>query len=549
MDEAAERGGLERKRSLVLEPFRHKAFTVIWTTTVVSNIGSWMFGAAAAWLMTSLDSDPLLVSLVQVASTLPMFLFALPAGALTDIVDRRRFLFAGEGFITVVATVFAVLVWLGLTTPPTLLLLTFLVQAGSAATYPAWQTVVPQLVPRDDLPAAVAMNSAGVNVSRAIGPALGGVLTVAFGIAAPFWVNAVSNLGTLGSLAWWRPKQQRASELPAEGFANAMGTGIRYARYNHELRAALVRSIAFFLFASCYWALLPLVARNQVAGGATVYGLLLGAIGASALAGALVLPRLKALLGPDRLVAAGSVGTALTLVLYGAARGPAAAFAGSIVAGVSWITVLATLNVSAQFALAEWVRGRGLAVYVTVFFGALTLGSAMWGQVARVAGVPTALFIAAAGLLLAIPLTWRWKLEAGGDFDLAPSMHWPAPMVSEHVEGDAGPVLVTVEYRVEEAQREAFLDALQRLSGERSRDGAYRWGVFEDAAESGRFVETFLVASWHEHLRQHERVTNADRVLQEEVHRLVDGTPKVTHLIATSGARSARGASKRGDEA
>ncbi len=293
-----------------------------------------------------------------------------------------------------------------------------------------------------------------------------------------------------------------------------------------------MRATAFFFFASCYWALLPLVARNQIAGGATLYGLLLGAIGASAIAGAFALPWLRAKLGPNRLVAAGSIGTAVTLVLFGTTHEPLSAFAASIIAGVSWIAVLATLNVSAQVALPEWVRGRGLAVYVTVFFGALTLGSVAWGQVARVAGVPVAHLIAAAGALLAIPLTWRWKLQTGAGIDLTPSMHWPTPVVSEHVERDAGPVLVTVEYHVEVGEREAFLRALELLSHERSRDGAYRWGIFEDVAESGRFLETFLVESWLEHLRQHERVTNADRVLQDRIHHLVKGAPKVTHLIA-----------------
>ena len=253
--------------------------------------------------------------------------------------------------------------------------------------------------------------------------------------------------------------------------------------------------------------------------------------------GAVALPRLKALLGPDRLVAAGSIGTALALVLYGIAREPLTAFAASLLAGVSWITVLATLNVAAQFALPEWVRGRGLAVYVTVFFGALTVGSALWGQVASAAGVPIALFVAAAGMLLAIPLTWHWKVQAGADVDRSPSMHWPAPIVSQEVEHDAGPVLVTVEYRVEEPQREAFIVALAHLSHERRRDGAYRWGVYEDTAERGRYVETFVVSSWLEHLRQHERVTNADRVLEEEVRHLAVGEPKITHYIAAGSAR------------
>jgi MFS family permease len=513
-------------------PFRYRAFTVIWVATVVANVGSWMYSAAAAWLMTGLDSDPLMVSLVQVASTLPVFLFAIPAGALSDIVDRRRFLLGGEGFTTIVSAAFAALVWFHLITPVTLLLFVFLIEAGGAVTAPAWQSIVPALVPKEDLPAAVSMNSVGVNVSRAIGPALAGVVSARAGIAAPFWVNAVSNLGTLSALAWWRPPPDRASRLPAEHFPDAIRTGVRYARNNQYLRATLVRAAAFFLSASCYWALLPLVVRRQIGGGATLYGLLLAAIGITGIAGALALPWLNARVGPNRLVAAGSIGTALTMVLFGAAHTPPLAVLASLIAGVSWIVVLATLNVSAQFALPEWVRGRGLAVYVTVFFGTLTLGSMVWGQVAHVASVPLAHYIAAAVAVLAIPLTWRWKLRTGGGLDLTPSMHWPTPLVSGQVDQDAGPVLVTVEYHVGAADREAFLDALEHLSHERARDGAYRWGIYEDVAAAGRFLETFLVDSWLEHMRQHERVTNADRVLQDQVGRLVVGAPTVTHFIA-----------------
>jgi predicted MFS family arabinose efflux permease len=513
-------------------PFRHSVFSVIWIATVVSNIGGWMYSSASAWLMTSLDADPLMVSLVQVAATLPMLLFALPAGALADIVDKRRFLIGAESFIAIVSTLFATLVWRHRINPGGLLLFTFLIEAGSAATSPVWQSVVPQLVPRQELPAAIAMNSVGVNVSRAVGPALGGVITAAFGIAAPFWVNGVSNWGVIGALLRWRSAPSGDSHLPPERFMNALRTGVRHSRNNRILRATLLRAVGFFLFASCYWALLPLVARNQIGGGATLYGMLLGAIGASASAGVFALPWLKATLGPNRVVAAGSIGTATALVLYGVARDPITAFAASAVAGVCWIAVLSTLNVAAQLALPEWVRGRGLAIYVTVFFGALTLGSAVWGQVARSGGLPMAHFTAAAGLLLIIPLTWRWKLQTGAGPDLTPSMHWPVPVLSQHVENDAGPVLVTIEYRIIAAEREAFLRALERLSHERGRDGAYAWGLFEDVAEPGRFLETFRVDSWLEHMRQHKRVTNADRALQQHIHALLRSPPTTAHLIA-----------------
>jgi len=514
-------------------PFHHATFTVLWTATVIANVGTWMYNAASGWLMTSLNADPLIVSMVQVATSLPMFLFALPAGALADIIDKRRFLIAIEGATTVVAAIIAALVWLSVVTPSTLLLFTFLLGAGAALTAPAWQSVVPQLVPKQVLTAAVSANSVGINISRALGPALGGVIITGFGIAAPFWLNAVSNLVIIGALLWWRPPPMAPHRLPAERFVSAIVTGFRHARHNRHLRATLTRAMGFFLFASAYWALLPLVTRSQIAGGPGLYGILLGAIGAGAVSGAFALPWLKVKLGPDRLVAAGTIGTAATLVLFGLAREPVMALSASIIAGASWIAVLASLNVSAQVALPDWVRGRGLAMFVTVFFGAMTIGSAVWGQVAGMVGLPDTHFIAAAGALIAIPLTWRWKLQTGAGIDLTPSTHWPAPVITHVVEHDQGPVLVTVEYQVEPRNREAFLTALERLAHERRRDGAYAWGVFEDAAEEGRFLETFLVESWLEHLRQHQRVTNADRVLQNAVHQfVVGGAPKVTHFIA-----------------
>ena len=421
----------------------------------------------------------------------------------------------------------------GLATPGNLLLFTFLVGAAGALTVPAWQAVVPRLVPKNDLPAAIAANSVGMNISRAIGPALGGVAITAFGIVTPFWANAASNLGIVGALLWWREARAQRSSLPAERFGRAVWAGLRYARHNAHLRATMIRAAGFFVFASAYWALLPLVARAQIAGGAELYGALLGVIGVGAVGGAFFLPWLRPKLGPDRLMAAGTLGQAVAMILYAMARRPDIALLASLIAGASWIAVLATLTVSAQVALPDWVRGRGLALYTTVFFGCLTLGSAIWGEVAAHVGLPTAHFLAAAGAIAAIPLTWPWKLQTGAGLDLTPSMHWPAPLTVAPIDADQGPVLVTVEYNIKPQDRTDFLEALAALEPARRRDGAYAWDVFEDAAQPGRILETFLVESWLEHLRQHERVTNADRVIQEAVQQFhLGGTPKVTHFIA-----------------
>jgi MFS family permease len=513
-------------------PFRHRAFTVIWIATVVSNVGGWMSAAASGWLMTSLDSTPFIVAMVQVATSLPIFLLAIPAGALSDIVDRRKFLLAGELFIMASSIVFAVLVSRHLITPVSLLLMTFIVSVGSAVNAPPWQAVVNLLVPKADLPPAIALNSAGVNVSRAIGPALGGLAVSAFGIAAPFWIDAFSNAGVIAGLLGWRPPAKERARLPPERFGSAVRAGLRHARYNPHLTATLVRAAAFFLFASAYWALLPLVARQQAQSGPALYGILLGAIGAGAVGGAFALARLKERLGADGLLAAGTLGTAVAAVVFGLSHTSSITFLASLIAGVSWIASLSVLNVSAQVALPDWVRGRGLAVFVTVFFGSMSLGSVIWGEVGTLAGVSPALLLAAAGALLGIPLTWSWKLQTGAEVDFSPSLHWATPITTHAVEEDRGPVLVTVEYHIDPKNRAAFLRSLGRYSQERRRDGAYQWGLFEDPAVDGRFIETFMTDSWLEHLRSHERVTKADRSLEQIVWRFqVNGAPKTTHLL------------------
>jgi predicted MFS family arabinose efflux permease len=512
-------------------PFRHRVFAVIWVATVVSNVGGWMYNVASGWLMTSLDADPLTVSLVQVANNLPMFLFALPAGALVDIVDRRLFLIIAETAVAVTSTAFAVLVWLHLITPGSLLVLSFVVAVANAATAPAWQAVVPLLVPKPELPSAIAANSVGINVSRAVGPALGGLMVVAFGIAAPFWVNAFSNVGVIAALIRWHPPKRSGPTLPRERFGQAMRSGLRYARYNSSLRSTLMRTVAFFVFASAYWALLPLVARDQVGGSSAIYGVLLGVIGASAVAGAFLLRTLRSRLGPDVLLAGATVATALATALFGIAHTTGIALAASVLAGASWIAGVSSLNVSAQVALPEWVRGRGLAMYVTIMFGALSLGSAIWGEVASRVSLPFALYAAAAGAVLAIPLSWRWKLQTGAAIDFTPSMHWPEPVTTTDVEPDQGPVLTLVEYRIDPQHREAFLEAMGPYVRVVRRNGAYDVAVYEDPAEEGRYVETFMTDSWSEHLRLHWRMTISDRKLEEAARRWNIGEVKTTHLV------------------
>ena len=505
---------------------------MVWTATVVSNLGGWVSAAASGWLMTTLNPDPLVVSLVQVASYLPLFLLALPAGALTDLIDRRKLLLFSELAVTAFGVALAVLVSRQLITPASLIVMTALVSAAAAVGAPPWQAVVTDLVPRSDLPSAVSLNSLGINISRAVGPALGGLLVSAFGYGLPFWIDAFSNVGVLGALVWWKSPQRTKATLPPEPFISAMVVGLRHARYNPHMSATLVRAAGFFLFASAYWALLPIITRIQVAGGPALYGSLLGAIGLGAICGAFLLPRLKARWGASTFVAACTAGTALSTLLFAVSHDARTSLLASVLAGLCWIGAVSTLNLSAQVALPEWVRGRGLAVYVTVMFGALSLGGMLWGKLATEIGPAASLVAAAAGAVLAVPLIWKWKLQTGEGIDFTPALHWPMPITAEKVEDDRGPVLVTIEYRTDARNRGQFLQALFRLSRERRRDGAYDWKVFEDPTVAGRFVEIFLTDSWLQHLHHHARITKTDWISEEALRLCMQGDPpKTTHLI------------------
>ena len=488
--------------------------------------------------MTSLAPTPLYVSLVQTATLLPVFCFALAAGALADIVDRRRLLLVVQSLMAIAALALGLLVWAGAVGPWLLLAFSFALGTGAAFSGPAWQAVVPHLVPRADLHAAIALNSAGFNVARALGPALAGVLIGGIGIAAPFFCNAISFLAVIAAFYWWRRPPPVASHLPSERLSAAIRAGLRYARESPALRATLIRAVAFFVFGVAYWALLPVVVRIGLGAGPEAFGLVLAAVGVGAVAGAALLGWLRAHLDADRLVALGTLGTVLALVAFALAPSLPAAAAAGVLAGTAWILVVPSLNVSAQLAVPDWMRGRGLALFQMAMFGSMGGGSAFWGRLADALGTADTLLIAAGGAVVAMLATRRWSLQPAAEVDLSPATPWPEPQVAAPVSHDRGPVLVTVEYRIDPSDADAFLAAMQALRGSRRRGGAYAWGVFEDAAAAGRYLECFVVESWLDHMRQHERITGGDRALQDAALRYHRGEtrPPVVHWLGRSRA-------------
>jgi MFS family permease len=515
-------------------PLKSPVFLAIWLAVLVSNIGTWVRDVASGWLMTEMSPSPLLVSMVQAATTLPIFLLSLPAGAVADIVDRRRLLIGVQIMLLCVGLTLTSVAYLGLMTPAILIGLIMLGGVGAALSGPAFQAIVPELVDRGQLRPAVALNSLGINVARAIGPALGGLIVATLGVAAAFLFDALSYLLIMAVFLMWKRKPVQ-SALPPEAFGSAMRAGFRYAAGSPDLKRVLLRAAAFFFFASAYWALLPLIARERLNADAPYYGILLASIGAGAVTGALLLPRLK--LPGSQLVFAGSLLTAI--VTGGLALNQDQLIAPLLLfcAGVAWIAVLTNLNVAAQSVLPNWVRARGLAVYLMVHFGAMTAGSALWGLAAQETSITTALLVAAGGgAVFSFLAAWFVGLPKG-EGDLSPGMHWAEPVTAGEIQGDRGPVLVTISYEIDVADRRAFLDKLQQLAVIRKRDGAFGWRVLEDAAEPKCFDEIFFAASWLEHLRQHQRITGADRIIQQEVLVFHKGTepPAVRHLI---GARA-----------
>jgi MFS family permease len=462
-----------------------------------------------------------------------MFLLALPAGALADIIDRRTQLIVAQLWMLVFAGFLAASTFAGLTTPWSLLVMTFLIGCGAAVMTPAWSASVQEWVPRTELQPAIALISLSINISRALGPALAGVIVAVSGTAMVFLINTLSFLAVIIALLRWK-RLPTVVGMPAERLVGGLRSGFRYARHAPLLQRVLLRALAFFPFASAVWALLPVLVSQELQGGASLYGVLLGCIGIGAVAGALLMQRAHARVSRDRLVAWATIAYALANGLLAAIPNVWVAAFALLMAGASWVAILASLQVAAQTALPPWVRGRGLAMYWVVLMGGMTAGSVGWGHIAEQLGIPWALAAAAVCLVVGTIGTGRLRIGGHDAVDLTPSADWPMPVTAGEPEPGAGPVLVTVEYRIASENVVRFLKAMRSLRRVRLRDGAVYWQVYRDVEQPERFVEHFVTESWAEHLRQHGRVTVADRDVQERIVALQAGgeRPRVIHYLA-----------------
>ena len=513
-------------------PLRIAAFRSLWLALLASNIGTWMQTVGAQWLLIEQSGTDTLVAVVQTASTLPIVLLALPSGALADTFDRRRLLMAVQLFLVAVGTLLSILT-LAQRMPATLLLtLTFVLGAGQALTGPAWQAIIPELVPRPQLANASALGAISMNLARAVGPAVAGLLIARTGAGVVFALNTVTFALFALALWRWRPPAAGDGGRP-ERFSSAVRAGSRYVRHSPVVRRILLRAALFLVPGSALWALLPLVASRRLGLGSGGYGVLLGAVGVGAVAGALLLPRLRARWTVNRLLlVAGTLFTGVLAVLA-LGRSQAVVVAALLPAGVAWVMVLSSVNAAMQLFLPGWVRARGLAVYQMVFAGAQAAGALAWGALSDVSGLVVA-HLAAAGLMAAGVVTLRWlPLRDTSGLNRDPAVFWPEPHLGLEPQDHDGPVLVTVAYPVRPEHEEEFVEAMEAVRRSRLRTGATRWGLFRDGADPGRFVEAYLVPSWDEHLRQHTgRLTGADRAVEERARALADGPPEVSHLLS-----------------
>ena len=513
-------------------PLRIGLFRALWIAALVSNVGTWMQTVGAQWLLVHQAHAAILVPLVQTADMLPYVLFGLVGGVLADTFDRRRLLIAVQGGMVITGAVLTVLTVAHQMPPALLLMFTFVLGSGSVLAVPAYQSLVPDLVPRAQLRAASTLSSISVNLARAIGPAVAGLLIARTGVAAVFAINTATFLGYAIVLLAWHPQPGAISEYP-ESFVSALRAGGRYVRNAPVVRRVLLRAGLFLIPGSALWALLPLIATGRLGLGADGYGLLLGALGAGAVGGAFILPQARARLSANALMVTASVMYAAALVAVILLRNVAVTLVVLLPTGTAWIAVLSTVNASLQLFLPAWVRARGLSVYQTVLFGAQAAGAAGWGVVAGAAGLGPA-FLAAAALMAAGAATIRfWPFLDTTDMDRSPVAYWPEPHLVMDADPRGGPVVVETTYAVAAVNEQPFLRAMREVRRSRLRTGAIRWGLFRDAENPQVFVEWFVVPSWEEHLRQHrDRLTGTDRQYEEAAKALSDPPAQTAHFIA-----------------
>ncbi|AZO02874.1 MULTISPECIES: MFS transporter [unclassified Mesorhizobium] len=522
----------ESERVSALAPFRHGIFRAVWAASLVSNFGGLIQGVGAAWMMTTIATSSYQVALVQASTTLPIMLFALVAGAIADSFNRRKVMLVAQTFMLVVSALLTLFTWQGWMTPWTLLAFTFLIDSGTALNSPSWQASVGDMVPRAKVPAAVALNSLGFNITRSVGPAIGGVIVAAAGAAAAFAANAISYIGLIVVLARWKPALPEQT-LPRESLGAAMGAGLRYVAMSPNIAKVLVRGSAFGFSAGAVLALLPLVARDVVKGDALTYGIMLGAFGIGAVGGALISVRLRQLLSSEVMVRMAFAGFALCALNAAISHNGWQTSAGLLIGGACWVIALSHFNVTVQMSTPRWVVGRVLSIYQTATFGGIALGSWIWGVVADAHGAETALIAAAIAMLAGGAIGFVLPLPKQTVLNLDPLNRFKEPTLSLDLKPRSGPIAVMIEYIIREDDVPEFLATMAERGRIRRRDGARNWTLARDLEDPSVWIEHYHTPTWVEYIRHNRRATHADAVVGERIRALHSGEnpPRVRRMI------------------
>ena len=520
-------------KATLLTPLTYAVFRAIWIAGLVSNVGTWMQNVAGVWLVTTLTTSALLVALMQTATSLPAFLLSMPAGALADLIDRRKLLLFTQGFMAVVAAILGGLTLSGAVSAYGVLGFTFLLGMGAALNGPIWQTVTTELVPRRVLPSAITLNGVSNNIARAIGPAVGGAIIAYYSAGWVFVLNGVSFLGTWAVVYSWK-REPTVVGGPAENFTGALRAGWRYVQYSPSIYGVLVRTFAFSFGTAAMWGLLSVVVARKLHLSSGHYGVLLSWLGAGAVTGAFLMGRAGSRLTFNQRVLLGVLafaGTNLALALVTQIYVLYAVLFGS---GIAWLMVMTSFSTTVQLSVPKWVQARVISVYMLVFQAGLSLGSLAWGELADHLSLETSLLLAVGWMLASALLALPFPMKAPEGLNLAPAEHWPEPVVEGAIDPDHGPVVVMIEYRVEPADWPAFREAAEQLRRLRLRDGALRAGMFSDVAHPTRLTEFFYVATWGEHERQHHRFTKEDQAVEAQLRAFHQGPeePRVTHFLA-----------------
>lgn len=528
-----------KRHATGFEPLRSSLFRNLWIASTISNLGGWMQDTAGTWLMTLLTPSPLLIALMQTAASLPVLALGLLAGATADIFDRRRLLLLWQAWMLAAVALLSVLTFFNIISPWVLLILTFLLNVGTAMNSPAWQAIMPELVPREQLPEAVSLNSAGFNLARALGPALGG-LAIAFfvhadtGAAWTFLLNSLSFVGVILVLYKWKRNPLFKSALPAERIYGSMRAGLRYVQFAPPLKAALIRVFVFTIFVSAVWSLLAVVAARDLHQGALGYGILNGSMGLGAVLGATSLPRLRRKLSADIIIAMSTVVFVGTLLILAFAHYRLVIIPVLLLAGFAWTSTMSTFNLAVQVSAPSWVQARALGIYQMVFSAGMALGSVVWGLIATHVSTNVSLTTAAGGLFITLPMTRRLHVLRGDLPDFSPfRLNSPAPQLAMEPKMSDGPVRILIDYYVDLEDYNAFVHAIHEMKNVRLRDGAMRWGIFQDTSDPRHLTETFIMESWIDYLRQRERFTASDLTIRDRVFSFHhdEEPPRISHTI------------------